>query len=1119
MPRSSNDVDPTKQQPQDNEDIAAAIAITKLSQQANKIEDSDGEQHSDYYEEMMLDDDTTTAAETPSIKSLKTTTTTTTTTPTTTTKINTCSQQIKKSTPLSVVGENEYWAPFSFEQEFESVFLSAADNQQQNNESPESIPVSQFDTLNNVNTPPPSISPPPPPHHRAGSLSSDTNTLNKNESLQNRRQSWPNESSFVKGEQVKCSTSTFKGHTYKITKKWIDNMEFYELDSPDDIPDTKVLRFIASSLGSDSKDLKQGYVNATQLRKAATPVLGEGLFDSEEEKNVVVITQESKAKGAWVPLHRARELIEDFEIESSPGLTKLLNDNPLDEGTEQEMYSLPCQASLDFSDQLTNTLMNEANNKLPNENPKLSSIPNKELAESLFIRNGKKQSPLISASASTNSPSSSATPPLPSKIRKHAKIAPSTKHLSTSDILKSMNIQNLNLSVLQHMMTAIPNLAQVPPQSLNIAKLLESYMNNTKAATATVTSTTVADSLKQQPPIGDLKNTLSRIPLLDALLLNTQKQQSAQYQQKILPQLLPSTPGHTGSPESSTTASSPTSITSTTTPTTSEPLVIYPKLPTEPPMSITVTDNIAVCIAVLRKQEGEGEMKQDKEYQVMRRLDNGFVNGTQLLTAGGIETESERSMILSFEMSRVRMPNKKSGLFGTWIPSRRALELAATCSIQHALGAFLDEDVETLFPSPLPNAVLSATKNRRKRSNSTTSSASGGSSNLTNNHHLAAITLAALRNPVDHQAVSHLASKRNSTDSASSLNNQLLTHPNNTLKTVADSNTLQAPLLGSFLDTDGDRLVTVIDKSVASTCPSGSNTTANITPSNSNSDNNSDVDIESEDAFMSDLIRLDGESSSEDENTDTDNDVEEVRKKMRKMRDAAIAAMEVESSLQLDDIFPLHEPPPSFFQQEPKRRRRSSNSGGSTGGQRKRKRKLKKKATSIDKDNAIDSLDEEEGDEEEDEMDAIKSHFIQTQHATPYKSFNYSRKRPAGVSGGTGGKWSASNIKMAPKAIKRSATWSGSMNTPIGSITRRQRQQNAKAVKDINSLSISVATTVTTPKKDFNSQTNKTQATILSTIKSSKKKANSLITHTVVNEEDEDEEVDIGGSDNNDDLR
>lgn len=315
MRRSSNHVDSTKQQPpQDNDDdIAAAIAMTKLSKQANN--ESDGE-HSDYYEEMMLGDHTLETKNNSTQESSKSIIITNPTTITTTSQ----QQQIKKSsTPLSVVGENEYWAPFSFEQEFESAFLSAADN---DIESPESIPL-QFDAAKcNVNTPPSSTSPPPisSSHPHAGSINSDntiTNALNKNDlSNNNRRQSWPNDSklasSLAKGEEVKKGrkekyqvvTSTFNGHTYKITKRWIDNMEFYELDSPDDIPDTKILRFIASSNhSSNTKELQQGYVNATQLRKAATPVLGEGYFDAEEEQKqngkVVVLSQESKAEGAW----------------------------------------------------------------------------------------------------------------------------------------------------------------------------------------------------------------------------------------------------------------------------------------------------------------------------------------------------------------------------------------------------------------------------------------------------------------------------------------------------------------------------------------------------------------------------------------------------------------------------------------------------------------------------------------------------------------------------------------------------------------------------------------------------------------------------------------------------
>lgn len=340
-----------------------------------------------------------------------------------------------------------------------------------------------------------------------------------------------------------------------------------------------------------------------------------------------------------MPLQRARELIEEFEIESSVGLTKLLSDTPID--------SPPTTP----------------------EKPAVT-IP-------------------------------STTP------RKHAKIAPSTKHLSTSEILKSMNIQSLNLSALQQMMAVVPNLTQISLQNLHFAKTLQAYMQSLSPMQATSSSTPIVNQI---PPIDTL--TKPNIPITPPL-----------YSPDIPP-------------------------------------IVYPFAPTDPPMTITVLDNVAVCIAVLRKQE-EGGIQ--KDYSLMRRLDNGFINGTQLLTAGGIDTESERSMILSFEMSRVRMPNKQSKLFGTWIPSRRAQELAATCSIQHALGPFLDEDFESLFPpSPLPV--------KRRTSHYSV--------------------------PVKEEVV-----------------DQILTHPNNTLK-MAEINTQHAPLLGSFYNDDCERRVTIIDKSL-----------------------------------------------------------------------------------------------------------------------------------------------------------------------------------------------------------------------------------------------------------------------------------------------------------------
>ncbi|GAA5812316.1 hypothetical protein MFLAVUS_005767 [Mucor flavus] len=429
-------------------------------------------------------------------------------------------------------------------------------------------------------------------------------------------------------------------------------MECYQLNDDDQI---KVLRFIELTQPDDRiARLKQGYINATHLRRAAVPVLGEGVFDTQKETVVVVTNGPVESRGAWVPLHRARELIEEFEIESSAGLTKLLSDNPVDDDHEKK--------------------------------PSL---------------------------AATTTP---------------RKIAPLTKHLTTSELLKSLNIQNFNLSALQH-----------------------DYLNGFSPYHGTSSSSSSA--------LG------SMFPLLDNTLIP----------KKVLP------------------------------------AIIYPLQPTNPAMSISLLDHVVVCTAVLKKKE-EGI---EKEYTLMRRLDNGFINGTQLLTAGGIETERERSMILSFEMSRVRIPNKQSNLFGTWIPSRRAQELAATCSIQHALGDFLDEDIESLFPTPLP--ISRRTSSQHQQS---TSSSSSSSSPVVENEHV-----------------------------------------------MAEINTSHAPLLGSFIDTDHNRQITVIDKPCL----------------------NQEI------------------NDSTDEETDTDNDVEQVRKEIRRLRDRAIAAMEIGNSMQLDDdLFENH---------------------------------------------------------------------------------------------------------------------------------------------------------------------------------------------------------------------
>ncbi|KAI8080691.1 uncharacterized protein B0P05DRAFT_69992 [Gilbertella persicaria] len=441
--------------------------------------------------------------------------------------------------------------------------------------------------------------------------------------------------------------------------------------------------------------------------------------------------------------------------------------------------------------------------------------------------------------------------------------------------------------------------------------------------------------------------------------------------------------------------------------------VLHTIQPTKPRMEITVIDNIAVCIAFL--------VKDDIEYRIMRRLDNSFINGTQLLIAGGIDTESERSMILSFEMNRVRMPNRQSVLFGTWIPNRRAQELAATCSIQHMLTSFLGDDVEHLFPSPLPSFI--ANNKRRSRKNSLT--ATEDTAAATRNHHLAALTLAALKNPV---VISDPHKTEIDRMTTTIDKNMPLTHPSRTLKSTTEY-TLKAPHLGYFENTydDNGKHVVVIDKSVS--------TTVDLNFIKQDENDSSDVDIETMEEF------------EHEGDTDTDNDIEQVRKEMRRVRDAAIAAME------LDDILKMN---------YAEHRRKSD--GQVRNDRPKKKRKV---------------FSETEDDED---------------HSIPYRAFDFQRKRPVGFISG-GGKWSAStgnNNTFKSSKIKRSATWHGKM-TPTSNHKKQQK-------------------TETTLKQN-------TTAIIQKPSTSKHKAIQAVITHTLVDENDEGDEIDIGGSDNDDDLR
>lgn len=446
-----------------------------------------------------------------------------------------------------------------------------------------------------------------------------------------------------------------------------------------------------------------------------------------------------------------------------------------------------------------------------------SSLMNVDNGEDFvkFEDDEKKESPTL-----TPTPLKKVAEILPAATNNNA-LTPTTSNttLSAAEILKSMNIQNLNLSALHQMTSNIPSLQHLSP-TFDLAKTMAAYMQSlAKSANANASSST---STTNSPHAMDLKSILTRFPALEAFI-------------KKDPAVITPPPPTPQPPPlvSATTDFVPNLISA------AEPIV-HTLTPMTPPMYITLIDHIAVCIVVLAKTETT------PEYRIMRRVDTGFINGTVLLTAGGIETESERSMILSFEMERVRMPKKKSQLFGTWIPLRRAQELAVTCSIQHKLGHFLEDSIESYFPNPLPIQVNTRKPHRDSR--------------------LTALALAALRsdNSKSNGFIVPPISRQSSSSGsmgAAQLQELLLTHPNKALK----SNGLaKAPLLGRYDDQEQK-------PAPASTTPS----IANSTNSSTSGKDESDVDIvNSSDSSVA--ATSSNEEESESEEVDTTNDLEEM---------------------------------------------------------------------------------------------------------------------------------------------------------------------------------------------------------------------------------------------------
>lgn len=672
----------------------------------------------------------------------------------------------------------------------------------------------------------------------------------------------------------------------------------------------------------------------------------------------------------------------------------------------------------------------------------------------------------------------------PSPVKKMADILPATPTtLSAAEILKSMNIQNLNLSALHQMTSNIPSLQHLSP-TFDLAKTMAAYMQSlAKSANANASSS-------NSPHAMDLKSILTRFPALEAFI---KKDPSTSGGTATPPLLSPTTSNATNTNNTTANASSSSSSTSATptdfvpnlisgtnnlstapsfTAGSTEPIV-HTLTTMNPPMYITLIDHIAVCIVVLPKTETT------PEYRIMRRVDTGFINGTVLLTAGGIETESERSMILSFEMERVRMPKKKSQLFGTWIPLRRAQELAVTCSIQHKLGHFLEDSIESYFPSPLPIQVNTRKPARDSR--------------------LTALALAALRSETKNNGFIVPPISRQSSSSgsmaAAQLQELLLTHPHKALKSNGMMGN-KAPLLGRYDEKDEPIMPT---KTTHQHHQQRNNSSASASSMNSSSGisdkEESDVDI----VNSSDSSAISSNEDESDSEADDKSRKSTASSSSQPQPQPQPQQQQQQPTINLEEILnrvtpkqPMHIHPRDLQ----KKRRRSS---------------------IVEKDK-----------EEPVPKSTKSSHSRKKNNST---SSN-------GSSSGGGGKWSSNSKSPTSLAIKKSSSGSGTTitikrpttsssatNSSVSVHGKKGHQSSSKKEEDIDN--VVVEHTVTEKTKSDSLQPSTTVTTTATTDDEEddvdEENASSIVKTTSItasNEDDEDDEdIDIGGSDFDDDLR
>ncbi|KAJ2597338.1 hypothetical protein H4R99_004547, partial [Coemansia sp. RSA 1722] len=137
--------------------------------------------------------------------------------------------------------------------------------------------------------------------------------------------------------------------------------------------------------------------------------------------------------------------------------------------------------------------------------------------------------------------------------------------------------------------------------------------------------------------------------------------------------------------------------------------MVATKMPVSPRIVLTIVETVPVYMTVITTTEEAGPCTGKwivRRHRLLRLVENGYVNASSLLLAGGVSSEQERSIVLSLEVGRFKWRRPQSKLYGTWIPLPRARALAATCSLNHRLGPFLNDNLESYFPAPLPTSFI-----------------------------------------------------------------------------------------------------------------------------------------------------------------------------------------------------------------------------------------------------------------------------------------------------------------------------------------------------------------------------------------------------------------------------